>query len=300
MKIIFIGTSEFGAIILEKLAKSTNKPFLAVTAPEKRSGRKQIIVSPPVKISAERCNIPVVQPKKINDFAGEIKKLEPDLIILAAYGQIIPKEILIIPRYGCLNIHPSLLPLWRGPSPIQQAILNNDRKTGVTIIKMTGEVDKGPIVSQKEIEMSGKETFQDLRDALAELSSQLLVETLPGFFSGKNFPQPQDDLKTTYAKILNKQDGKINWQKTAQEIERQIRAFNPWPGSYTFFKYKNKLIKVKIFKSRVSKSAEEKTLAVKCAKDFLIIERLQMEGGKEMASDDFLRGHPDFISALPF
>jgi methionyl-tRNA formyltransferase len=301
MKIIFIGTSEFAAVILERLARSTNKPFLVISAPKKPAGRKNIPVSSPVELTAEKYNIPTVQPKVIDSFADEIKKLNPDIIVLSAYGQIISEKILLIPRYGCLNIHPSLLPLWRGPSPIQRAILNGDEKTGVSLMKMVSKVDAGPIFCQKEIGIEKKDDFPVLRDKLAEMASEMIAETLPKIFSDKIIPSPQDESKATYAKMLSKEEGKIDWQKPADYLERQIRAFHPWPGSFTFFKYQGKSIRIKILKASILKDEKEKenSLTIKCAKDFLVIEKLQMEGGKKMDSKDFLRGHPDFVSALP-
>lgn len=311
MKIIFIGTSEFGKIILERLISSTSKPFLAISSPDKPVGRKQIITPPPVKVLAEKHKIPVVQPEKIIDYAAEIKKLMPDLIISAAYGQMIPEEILTIPERGCINVHPSLLPLWRGPSPIQYAILNGDKKAGVTVMKMTNKMDAGPVISQKETEVSDRETFQELHDKLASLGSELLIETLPKMFSGKVCLQPQDDTKATYSKILKKEDGEIDWQKPAEVLARQIRAFSSWPGSYTFFKYKNRPTKIEILKAKILKAIDGKThpvgktllssrneLSVQTSKDFLVIERLQMEGKNEMSSEDFLRGRRDFIGTI--
>jgi len=297
---------------LEKLARSTNKPFLVISTPDKAVGRKQIIVSPPVKISAEKYKIPAVRPENIADFADEIRKLRPDLIILASYGQIIPKDILAVPRYGCLNVHPSLLPLWRGPSPVQYAILNGDKKTGVSLIKMTAELDAGPIFAQKETEIGSKENFQSLRDKLAELGAELLAETLLKLFAEKIFPMAQDNSKATYSRILKKEDGKIDWRKPAEALERRIRAFYPWPGSYAFWQRSGKPVKIKILKAKISKLKEKEkhpigkvlsapppdAIRVQCAEDFLIVEKLQMEGRKEMLSGDFLRGYADFLGSV--
>ena len=311
MKIIFVGTPEFGAIILEKLAPSTNKPFLVISAPDKAVGRKQVITPPPVAAMAEKHKIPVVQPERIKDFADEIKKLEPDLIILASYGQIIPENILLAPKYGSINVHPSLLPLWRGPSPIQSAILNGDKKTGVTIMKMTTELDAGPILLQKEMEMTGQEDFQELHDKLAELGAELLNEAIFKIFSGKISLQPQDDSRASYTRILRKEDGKIDWQKPAQVLERQVRAFSVWPGSYTIFNDGTKSRKIKILEARVYKSPDENKypigkvlivpqneIGVQCGKDFLAVKRLQMEGKNESNSEDFLRGYANFVGTI--
>jgi len=311
MKIIFIGTSEFGAIILERLVKSTNKPFLVISAPDKAVGRKQIITPPPVATLAKEHRIPVVQPERIKDFSDEVERLSPDLIILSAYGQIIPENILVAPKYGSINVHPSLLPLWRGPSPIQHAILNGDKKTGVTIMKMIREMDAGPILFQEEMEMTGEEYFQELHDKLAKLGAELLNEAIFKIFSGKISLRPQDNSKATYSKILKKEDGKIDWRKPAQVLERQVRAFSDWPGSYAIFNNGAKSKKIKILNARVYKSPDkneyptgkvlivpQNEIGVQCGKDFLAIKRLQMEGKKEMAAEDFLRGYPNFIGAI--
>ncbi len=303
-KIIFIGTPDFGAIILEKLIKSGHKPFLVITAPDKHAGRKQVITPPPVKVVAQNYNIPIVQPQKIEEGKEEIGKLKPDLIILASYGQIIPKEILEIPKYGCVNVHPSLLPKYRGPSPIQYTILNGDEKTGVTIMRITEKMDSGPIISQKEIKIDQKEKFENLHDKLAELGAELLIETLPKLFAGKICPQTQDDSKASYTKILIKEDGKIDWQKPATEIERKIRALNPWPGTFTSLN--GKILKV-LEADLLNYNGKEEIgevflfenkLAIRAGQNSLILQKLQLEGGKPLSAPDFLRGHKEIIGTI--
>ncbi|MDI6603134.1 MAG: methionyl-tRNA formyltransferase [Patescibacteria group bacterium] len=312
-KIIFMGTSEFGAIILEGLINSEYKPILVATAPDKPIGRKQILTPPPVKILAEKYKISVVQPERILNLKSLILNLKPDLIVVAAYGQILPKEILEIPKFGCLNLHPSLLPRWRGPSPIQYTILNGDETTGVTIILMDEKMDHGPILAQQELKFSiSNLEFSNLHDKLAELETELLLKTIPKWIKGEIKPKPQDESKTTYTKILTREDGKIDWKKSAEDLERQIRAFNPWPGTFTFWEIiRGKLLRIKIFKAKVFQSPTGKTfpigkvlivpqnkVGVQCTKDFLLIEKLQLEGRKPMESEEFLRGHPNFIGAI--
>ena len=248
MKTIFIGVPEFGAIVLEKLIKSGHKPFLVITAPDKPVGRKQTLTPPPVKVLAENYHISVVQPEKIGNCKSEIKNLKPDLIIVAAYGQLILKEILDIPTYGCLNVHPSLLPKYRGASPIQSAILNGDEKTGVTIMRLSEKLDSGPILANNEWQITNRITYKELHDKLAELGAELLIKTIQKLLAGKINPQPQDDSKTTYTKILTKEDGKIDWQKSAVEIERQIRALNPEPDSYCQWQMANNKLQISKFK----------------------------------------------------
>jgi len=313
MKIVFIGTPEFGAIILEGLIKANYKPVLVVTAPDKPVGRKQVLTPPPVKILAERYKIPVIQPDKILDSRFQILDSEPDLVVVAAYGQILPKEILEIPKFGCLNVHPSLLPKWRGPSPIQSTILNGDKETGITIILMNEKMDQGPILAQRELEFSiFNFQFSKLHNKLANLGTNLLIETIPKWTKGKIKPKPQDDSKATYTKILKKDDGKIDWKKSAEEIERQVRAFESWPGSFTRWEKKDKkILLIKILKARLLKVIDSKNypigktlvapqneICIQTGQGFLIIEKLQLEGKKEMSSEEFLRGHSDFIGTI--
>ncbi len=307
-----MGTPEFGAIILKGLVRGGYKPILVITELDKPVGRKQILTPPPVKILASKYNISISQPKSISNLKSQISNLKPDLIVVAAYGQIIPKEILVIPKYGCLNVHPSLLPKYRGPSPIQYAILNGDKETGVTIIKMTEKVDHGEVVSSIKYLVSSKETYETLSKKLAELGVELLIKTIPNWISGKIKPKLQDESKATYTKIIKKEDGKIDWKKSADELERQIRAFSPWPESFTFWEKDGKLLRLKILKAKDFKSQKgfnspiigktlvvsQNKIGVQCGNNFLVIEKLQLEGKKEMVSEEFLRGHPDFIGTI--
>lgn len=312
IKIIFMGTPEFGAIVLEELVKNDYKPVLVITAPDKPVGRKQILTPSPVKIIADEYNISLGQPEKIQDTKYKIQNTKPDLIIVASYGQILPKEILDIPKYGCLNVHPSLLPKYRGPSPIQYAILNGDKETGVTIMLMDEKMDHGPILAQQELEFQiSNFQFLNLHDKLAELGAKLLLDTIPKWLNKEIKPQTQDESKATYTKILTKEDGKIDWRKSVEVLERQIRAFSPWPGSYTIFNDGGRVMKIKILKARIYQSPDgsrypigkvlvvpQNEIGVQCEKDFLVIERLQMEGKEEMDSENFLRGKPGFIGAI--
>ncbi len=311
LKIIFMGTPKFGAIILEKLADSPYKPILVVTETDKPVGRKKALTPPSVKVVAEKYEIPVLQPEKIRNSELEIRNLKPDLIIVAAYGKILPEEILEIPKYGCLNVHPSLLPRWRGPSPVQSAILNGDADSGVTIMKIAEKVDAGPILIQRELKLEGKETYDVLHNKLGEMGGDLLIKIIPEWITGKIDPQLQPESKATYTRILKKEDGKINWGKSAEEIERQIRAFDLWPGSFTFWEKSGILIRIKILKARVLNRADSQAypigktlvagqneLCIQTGKGFLIVERLQLEGKKEIDSEEFIRGHPDFIGTI--
>lgn len=311
MRIVFIGTPEFGAIILEHLAKSKYKPCLVITAPDKPVGRKQILSPSPVKITAQLYNIPLIQPENIKDSKVKIQSLTPDLIVVAGYGKILPKEIFEIPKTRTLNIHPSLLPKYRGPSPIQTAILRGDKETGVSIILMTEKVDQGGIVSSINYQVSSKSTYKELSKKLAELGAKLLIETIPKWIKGEIKPKPQDNSKTSYTKIIKKQDGEIDWRRSAQEIERQIRAFHPWPGTFTFWQKDNERLQLKILKAEFleSKNLEkyppgktiitsDNKLAVWCRKNLLIIKLLQLEGKKPVDSESFLRGNLDLVGTI--
>jgi len=242
-RIVFIGTPEFALPSLQKLIEANFIDLrLVITQPDKPVGRKKVLTPPPVKLLAQKYNIPVLQPKKISNVKSQISNISPDLVVLVSYGQIIPREILDVPKYGCLNIHPSLLPKYRGASPIQTAILNGDKETGITIMLMDEKIDHGKIISNIKCQMSNVDTCESLSKKLARLGAELLIKTLPDYLSGKIKPKKQDHSKATFTKIFKKEDGHINWQKSAQEIERQIRAFYPWPGSWTI--WNNKKIKI--------------------------------------------------------
>jgi methionyl-tRNA formyltransferase len=211
LKIVFLGTPEFGAIILEKLIKANFKPVLVVTSPDKPVGRKQTLTPPLVKVVAQKYKIPILQPEKILNLKPQISNLQPDLIVVAAYGQILPKEILDIPKYGSLNVHPSLLPKYRGSSPIQYAILNGDKETGVTIILLDEKIDHGDIlaISNFESQISNL-TSGELSKELANFGAELLVKTIPKWMKAEIKPRPQDNSKATYTKNFKKEDGKID------------------------------------------------------------------------------------------
>lgn len=303
LQIIFMGTPEFSAIILEKMIDTGYKPVMVITAPDKPVGRKQILTPSKTKLLAIKNKIPVLQPEKIIDSKSSILNSKPDLIVLAAYGQIIPKEILEIPQYGCLNIHPSLLPKYRGASPIQTVILNGDLETGVTIILMDEKLDHGPILRQRKKEITNnKITTEELTKELAKLGAELLIETLPKWLKGEIKPTPQNHLKATYTKIFKKEDGHINWKNPAEFIERQIRALNPWPGTYGYFKNQIlKIIEADVFKTNHKKKpgtvflTEKKELAVACQKNALILKKIQLEGKKQMTAKEFFNGHREIV-----
>lgn len=307
MKFIFIGTSRFAQIVLENLIKNKYEPVLVISAPDKPKGRNKEMTPPEVKVVAQKYDIPIIQPIKIKEAEQEIKKLNPDLIILTAYGQIIPEGILSVPRFGAYNIHPSLLPKYRGASPIQSTILNGDKTTGATIYLMDKELDHGPILSQKKVEIPQRIGYFELLDILAEAGSELLLKSLPEI-SGKNAKMAeQDESKASFVKILKKEDGHIKWNKTADEIDRQIRAYENWPTSFAFLEGKAlKIIKSCVKILPVEKDypcgkvvvSPENELLVATKENYLKIEELQIEGKKPMLSKDFLNGNKEVIGKI--
>ena len=284
-KIIFIGTSEFAIPALKSLLKNNYNIITVITSPDKPIGRKQEITATPVKCIAEEYNLPILQPEKILDIKSEITNLKPDLIIVSSYGKIIPKSILDIPPLECLNIHPSLLPKYRGSSPIQTVILNGDKITGITIILMDEKMDHGPIISQIKIDIEPNENYQNLEKKLSKESGNFLIKTLSQYLSSKIKPQKQDESKATYTKILSREQGKIDLNKSAKEIERMTRAFYPWPGTWFYLNKK----RIKIIKARTSTKTGK--TSIKTGKDFLILEIVQPEGKKPMTGEEFFRGY---------
>lgn len=302
-KIIFMGTADFAVPIVKKL--NENSGFLVsgvITKADKPVGRKQEIVYSPVKKFALENNLPVFQPEKLKDanFLEQLKKIQPDLIIVCAYGKIIPKEILDLPKIACINVHPSLLPRYRGASPIQSAILNCEKITGTTIMLMDEGMDTGDILSQKEAQISDTDNFETMHDKLADLSADLLIETLEKYLNKEIVPQKQDDSKATLCKILEREDGQIDWSKTVEQIDCQIRAFTPWPGAFTFIKDKRiKILEHKKSNERIN-PGEIIIIGEKIifgAKDGAIeVIKLQLEGKKAMTAGEFLRGNRKLIA----
>lgn len=288
IKIIFWGTPYFSAKILEALINADFSPILAITAPDKPKGRGLEKQASEAKRMAIKHGLNVAQPQKLKEisFLEQIKVLEPDLFIVASYGKIIPEEILQIPKLGCLNVHPSLLPCYRGASPIQTTILNGEKETGVTIILMDKEMDHGPILASSKFTITNsKITFKELEEKLIEESSELLVKTLPQWTKGRIQPTTQNHSQATFCKIIKKEDAQINFNEPAAVIERKIRAFNPWPGAYFEIKGKKfKILEAAALTDEATKGKNpgdifclDKKLAVQCGHGILIIEKIQPE-----------------------
>ena len=306
LKMIFFGTPEFSNIVLQKLIDSNYKPFLVVTQPDKPTGRKKELVSSPVKILAQKNNIPVIQPKKLKNY--KLPTTNYQLGIVASYGKIIPTEILEIPKYGTLNIHPSLLPKYRGPSPIQATILNKDKKTGVTIMKMDKAMDHGPVIKSEKLKIKNEKfTYEILVKKLFKIGADLLIEILPDYLSGKIKPKEQSHVKATYTKIIKKEDGLINWNKPADHIERQLHAYTPWPGIYTFFNGKRlKVLKLEISEYTIGTPGVpivgqvikyDDGFAVQTGNGLAVINTVQLEGKNPQTAKEFLNGHPGIIKS---
>ena len=314
IKILFFGTPEISETALSALLRNGYPVRAVVTNPDKQVGREQKITFSAVKETALKNQIETLQPEKLKDpeTIKQIKNLKADLIVVSAYGKMIPKEILDSAPLGALNIHPSLLPKYRGPSPIQYPILGGDQETGVTIILIDEQMDHGPILAQKTFKIASGETGETLLAKLAEEGANLLIETIPLWLDKKISPRPQDESEATYTDLLTKEYGKINWDDDAVKIERKIRAFHPWPGTYTHYKIKDGVKSLKIIKATAASSGEipdarpcgsvfltaDRRMTVKTSKGYLILEELQLEGKKPMRAAEFLRGRPEIVGKI--
>ena len=313
-RIIFIGTSHFAAEILKKMIAAGWVPFLIITAPDRPAGRGKKTKESPVSVVAKEKKISLLKPDKIFNVADEIAKKEPKLLVLCAYGQKVPQKILDIPEKGALNVHPSLLPEYRGPSPISQAILDNREETGVTIMLMDEKIDRGPILSQKRHPIKEEINFLQLSEELSKIGGELLIETISRWEEGKIVPQKQKEIGATYTELLKKEDGRIDWKESAGKIERKVRALNPWPGTFSYYldKKSNQKKILKILEAETQKQdrngpfgpcgkvymATNNNLAVQAGKDFLIIKKLQVENKNPAKAEEFLNGNIDFIGII--
>jgi methionyl-tRNA formyltransferase len=299
-RILFMGSPDFAAISLRAIAQKFNVVGV-ISQPDRRAGRGKKLISPPVKILADELDIPTIQPHRIRDEEAmdALRRFAPDLIVVAAYGQILRPELLALPRYGCVNVHGSLLPRWRGAAPIQAAILAGDAETGITIMLMDEGIDTGDMLSKRALPIADDDTTETLFNRLAPLGAELLVETLPKYISGEIKPQPQPEKDASYAKMLKKADGELDFSKTAVELERQIRAFSPWPSS--FFEWEGKRVKVHRTKVDTRKSLGigkqvqiEGAPAIGTSEGILILEQIQPAGKKRMDGKSFLAGGRDW------
>jgi methionyl-tRNA formyltransferase len=304
MRIVFIGTGEIGVPVLHSLLNSQEHQLVGVvTQPDKPAGREQRIEAPAVKAALAGSALPIFQPTRIKheEAVAEIRALAPDLIVVMAYGQILPRSVLEIPQVACLNLHASLLPQHRGAAPIQAAIVAGDRESGITVMYMDEGLDTGDILLRSCLEIAADETGGSLHDRLAQIAPNALHEALAELQRGNAPRIPQDSSVATYAPKLERKDGRIDWMESAALIERKIRAFNPWPGAFTLLRDPaGRDRKLKIFSARVvaaTKTAPREILRsdhsiVIAAKDgALSLGEVQLEGKRRMGAAEFLRGH---------
>ena len=301
MNIIFMGTPDFAVPVLRELIESGKHQVTAVvTQPDKARGRSGKLTFTPVKELALEHGIQVYTPEKVKapEFVEVLRGIPCDLIVVVAFGQILSKEILDMPEYGCVNVHASLLPRWRGAAPIQWSIIAGDAKTGITTMQMNEGLDTGDILLTEEIELTGEETGESLFDDLSKMGGPLLIKTIEGLEKGEITPVKQNDEESTYAKMLTKDLGKIDFSKSAVEIERLIRGLNSWPSAYTYFGKKM----LKIWEARVSDvesvgnigevvSVDKESFGIQTGQGILQILEVQLEGKKRMKTADFMRGN---------
>jgi methionyl-tRNA formyltransferase len=302
LRIIFLGTAELSCASLQALAGDAKFQIATVvTQPDRPKGRELKPQPSPVKSLALRLGLPVLQPERARDekFIAGLRALQPDLIIVVAYGQILPPAILELPRHGCLNVHTSLLPKYRGAAPIQWAIANGDTETGVTLMRIDAGLDTGDIVAQRRTPIRPEDDSATLHDRLAQISAELLVQTIPDYIAGKIQAVPQPAAGMSYAAKIKKEDGRIDWNRPAREIWNRLRAFTPWPGAFTFLPGQPKPQLLKIWKADVVErsgnageilQADKNGIVVGCGQNALRILELQRESGKRVTAEQFLAG----------
>jgi methionyl-tRNA formyltransferase len=305
-----MGTADLAATVLRALIQDTRYQVVGVISqPDRPQGRSLQVQPTPVKQVALAHLLPIFQPEKARDpvCLARVQSWQPDVVVVAAYGQLLPPDLLHSPTHGCVNVHTSLLPRWRGAAPIQWAIASGDSETGVTLMILEEGLDTGPIVTQSKTPIDDSDTGQSLHDRLAQLGADLLTKSLLDYIDGRLSPRPQPNAGITHARKLTREDGRLDWSLPAAELARQIRAFNPWPGSFTFAVIDNHLMRVKIHRATLHPTspgssppalpgtflpADPGMIRVQCGQDCLLIEALQPEGSRRMSPSEFLAGHP--------
>lgn len=295
-----MGTPEFAVTVLEGLLNTKHEVGLVATQPDKAKNRGKKIQYTPVKEKALEHNIKVLQPEKVRgneEFLEELKDYRPNIIVVAAYGQILPKEVLELPKYGCVNVHASLLPRLRGAAPIQRAIIEGDEETGVTIMQMSEGLDTGDMLAKESIKI-GTMNYSMLHDALAEIGARLMVHTLDLIEEGKISPEPQDDSKSSYAEMVFKQEGKIDFTRQPEAVERLIRGFDPWPGA--FCEYEDMVMKLWKAQPLCENTGKEpgtiievsaRGIKIACGDGTLLVSEIQIPGKKRVAVSEYLKGN---------
>lgn len=307
-KVVFFGTPRFGVPVLEALARH-HQVLGVITQPDRVAGRGRVQrFTPAVKQAAQKLGLTVLQPARLRRDAEVLEWLRQsgaDLFVIAAFGQLLPPTVLVIPPYGCIGVHASLLPDLRGAAPIAAAILRGDQETGVSLMLTDAGMDTGPVIAQRRIGIAPEDTAESLGEKLAHLGADLLIETLPAWLAGEITPVPQDDSLATYAPLIKKSDGLIDWQLSAEEIDRRIRAFSPWPGAFTFYLGKH----LRILRARPLPDAEyteapgtvvegSQGIGVVTAKGLLLLEMVQLEGKRGIAACEFARGQRQFVGSV--
>ena len=309
LRIIFMGAAELSCESLEALIRAPDFQVVAVvTQPDQPKGRGLKLQPPRVKEIARRENLPVLQPERARDeaFLRDLRALQPDLIAVTAYGQILPGTILDLPRFGCLNVHTSLLPKYRGAAPIQWAILDGESSTGVTLMKMDEGLDTGGILAQEETPIHPHDNSQTLHDRLGKMGAALLVKTIPDYVAGRLDPQPQPEKGVSHAPKIRKQDGRIDWTQSARAVWNRVRGLVPWPGAFTLLSTQPQPSLLKIWEAETISgpsgqpglvlSADKHGVVVGCGDGALRILVLQREGGRRLSAQEFLAGHPLAVS----
>jgi len=311
LRTVFMGTSSLAQTVLQALIDEKYNLVGVFTKPDKKAGREQQLAEIPVKKLAEENSIPFFQPAKFNDDAiDELKKLKPDMIVVAAYGRILPKKVLDMPGFGCVNVHVSLLPKYRGPSPIQNTLLNGEKETGTTVMLMDEGIDTGNILSQEKITIADTDTADVLSEKLADLSAHLLVKTLPPWVDRKIEPQIQDHSKATLCQLIERQDGHIFWEEEAETIYNKYRALHPWPGVFTFWRNGATMGRLKLLNVSMQKMNPQTKvpvgqvfqlgdkIGVQTLVGVIILEQIQLEGKKAVSVAEFVNGYPSFVGSI--
>ncbi|ARU62381.1 methionyl-tRNA formyltransferase [Tumebacillus avium] len=301
MRILFMGTPDFAVPCLDALIENGYEVVAVVTQPDRPKGRKGELTPPPVKVAALRHNLPVLQPEKVRaeEALQELEAFNADLLVTAAYGQILPKRLLDMPRLGCINVHASLLPRWRGGAPIHRSILEGDANSGVTIMRMVQALDAGDMISQVVVPIAEADTVSSLHDKLAAAGSKLLIETLPSIANGTHTETPQDESLVTYSPNLSRDDERIDWSRDARTLYNQVRGLNAWPVAFTTFSHKvMKIWQARINEEESAPTAEPGTVVkttddsiiVQCGKGTLALLEIQPAGKRRMLVTEYLRG----------
>lgn len=304
LRVIFMGSAELACASLTALS---NAPFIellaVVTQPDKPKGRDLKLSPTPVGGLAEMLGLPTHKPRRARDpeFLSLVQSLRPDLIVVVAYGQILPQALLDVPPHGCLNVHTSILPKYRGAAPIQWAIVDGEAETGVSIMKMDAGLDTGPVVAEARTPIADEDDSQKLHDRLAEMGADLLIKTIPDFAAGRIQPVPQPAAGATYARKIAKEDGRIDWSRPARAIFNQVRGFNPWPGAFAFVELAGRQRLFKVWRAKATDSrggkpgevvaASGDELVVACGEGALALIEVQLEGTRRMPVREFLSGH---------